>query len=408
MHCSLKPLVTLLPRQMEGIHPATQAADLAYTPHLEASPLCVQLAVLRQHVRSLEAQLTAWQGSQKPLAEKIYQDAALPLTQHHEARIQELEMQLQAERRELARVIQRRDKQQQRLVQLQSQYTQQLADLREQTRVLEEKLQQQTEELAVLPLAQLEKDYVHLLLESLGVEVCFDVIDSNGINGAELEAMSEPELFTMFGIATVGQLKRLSQALRDHEKDEQRAALGLRGWSVSRVVEWAREKGMSSEVCQALKTQEIDGCALMGLNRHDMPLLEIGSLSDRRQLLTQVEVVKKESLSEVASEPRSAEAPLPQAEVLEIVLRHNTGLNEELEKLRQRFGSAADEYRCPITMEVMQDPVLASDGNAYERSAITAWLERSSKSPLTRQPLEQALFPNRNLKKLIAQWTEAH
>ena len=83
-----------------------------------------------------------------------------------------------------------------------------------------------------------------------------------------------------------------------------------------------------------MKIHEIDGCALMGLNRQDMSFLEIASLGDRRRLLSQIDVVKKESLREVASEPSSAEAPLPQAEVLEIVLRHNTGLNEELEKLR--------------------------------------------------------------------------
>ena len=116
-------------------------------------------------------------------------------------------------------------------------------------------------------------------------------------------------------------------------------------------------------------------------------------------------------MREVPPEPSSAEGPLPQAEVLKIVLWHNTSLNDDLEKLRQRFGGVTEilnAYLCPITMEVMQDPVLATDGNTYEQSAITAWLEHSSTSPLTRQHLEQALFPNRNLKKLIAQWTEAH
>ena len=112
----------------------------------------------------------------------------------------------------------------------------------------------------------------------------------------------------------------------------------------------------------------------------------------------------------LAAGPSSAEVPLPHSEVMEIVLRYNTTLNEELERLRQRFGGAAeipDEYCCPISKEIMQDPVIASDGNTYERSAITTWLERSSTSPLTRQPLEQALFPNHNLKKLVAQWTKA-
>ena len=87
---------------MEGIQPA-DPADVVYAPHLEAGSLRTRLASLRQHVASLEAELAVWEGSQETLVQAIYQEAALPLIQHHEARIQELEEQLQGERRELAR-----------------------------------------------------------------------------------------------------------------------------------------------------------------------------------------------------------------------------------------------------------------------------------------------------------------
>jgi len=64
-----------------------------------------------------------------------------------------------------------------------------------------------------------------------------------------------------------------------------------------------------------------------------------------------------------------------------------------------------DEFVCPITFEVMQDPVCASDGHTYERSAIEEVLalpEERRKSPLTREPLQASLFPNRALKNRIA------
>ena len=64
-----------------------------------------------------------------------------------------------------------------------------------------------------------------------------------------------------------------------------------------------------------------------------------------------------------------------------------------------------DEFVCPITFEVMQDPVVASDGHTYERSAIEEVLalpEERRKSPLTREPLQATLFPNRALKNRIA------
>ena len=64
-----------------------------------------------------------------------------------------------------------------------------------------------------------------------------------------------------------------------------------------------------------------------------------------------------------------------------------------------------DEFVCPITYEVMQDPVCASDGHTYERSAIEEVLalpEERRRSPLTREPLQASLFPNRALKNRIA------
>jgi len=54
---------------------------------------------------------------------------------------------------------------------------------------------------------------------------------------------------------------------------------------------------------------------------------------------------------------------------------------------------------------VMQDPVCASDGHTYERSAIEEVLalpEERRRSPLTREPLQASLFPNRALKNRIA------
>lgn len=60
------------------------------------------------------------------------------------------------------------------------------------------------------------------------------------------------------------------------------------------------------------------------------------------------------------------------------------------------------EFLCPITQEVMQDPVVAADGTTYERSAITAWVLAHGTSPLTRAPLSvDRLLPNRSLRSMI-------
>ena len=51
----------------------------------------------------------------------------------------------------------------------------------------------------------------------------------------------------------------------------------------------------------------------------------------------------------------------------------------------------------------MRDPVVASDGNSYEREAIEGVLQRGNRlSPLTREPLRpDVLIPNRNLRQRI-------
>lgn len=62
-----------------------------------------------------------------------------------------------------------------------------------------------------------------------------------------------------------------------------------------------------------------------------------------------------------------------------------------------------DEFYCPITMEVMTDPVLAADGFSYERAAIRDWLDKEHvTSPKTGAALEnKALHPNLSLRSLI-------
>ena len=59
---------------------------------------------------------------------------------------------------------------------------------------------------------------------------------------------------------------------------------------------------------------------------------------------------------------------------------------------------------CPITQEVMEDPVVCADGHSYERSAIEKWLQTKSTSPSTNAPLlHKNLVPNHALRNLIAE-----
>lgn len=59
-------------------------------------------------------------------------------------------------------------------------------------------------------------------------------------------------------------------------------------------------------------------------------------------------------------------------------------------------------FTCPITQEVMHEPVSCPEGYSFERSAIIRWLESNPCNPLTRTTLQPYdLVPNRSLKSLI-------
>ena len=60
------------------------------------------------------------------------------------------------------------------------------------------------------------------------------------------------------------------------------------------------------------------------------------------------------------------------------------------------------DFTCPITYDKMKDPVVASDGHSYERSAIEEILRGPHPlSPLTRATLGMTLVPNLNLRRRI-------
>ncbi|RCV31557.1 hypothetical protein SETIT_6G187800v2 [Setaria italica] len=67
-----------------------------------------------------------------------------------------------------------------------------------------------------------------------------------------------------------------------------------------------------------------------------------------------------------------------------------------------------NDFLCPITLEIMTDPVIVASGQTYERRSIQKWLDSGERTcPKSRQPLDHlSLAPNYALKNLILQWCE--
>ena len=71
-----------------------------------------------------------------------------------------------------------------------------------------------------------------------------------------------------------------------------------------------------------------------------------------------------------------------------------------------------DQFKCPISLDLMEDPVVLSTGITYDRQSIQAWLNLHSSSrnnikcPVTKQILShnEELIPNHLLRRCIQHW----
>ncbi|XVF80271.1 hypothetical protein PTKIN_Ptkin15bG0057300 [Pterospermum kingtungense] len=79
---------------------------------------------------------------------------------------------------------------------------------------------------------------------------------------------------------------------------------------------------------------------------------------------------------------------------------------------RKSLGSQLLEplqsFYCPITRDVMVDPVETSSGQTFERSAIEKWFkEGNNLCPLTMTPLDTSILrPNKTLRQSIEEWKD--
>ncbi|CAH2305585.1 WD repeat, SAM and U-box domain-containing 1 isoform X1 [Pelobates cultripes] len=144
----------------------------------------------------------------------------------------------------------------------------------------------------------------------------------------------------------------------------------IENWSEDDIKNWLSEEGLS-EVEHVFTANNIDGKELLNLSKesllHD---LKIESLGVRNKILRKIEEIKS--------------------------------------KMKSTLTNIPDEFLCPITCEIMKDPVIASDGYSYERSAIENWISTKRTSPMTNLPLENLLLtPNRTLKMALNRWLES-
>jgi hypothetical protein len=62
----------------------------------------------------------------------------------------------------------------------------------------------------------------------------------------------------------------------------------------------------------------------------------------------------------------------------------NLALKQENLAFKEKIKQISESLICPITQDVIQDPVMLPDGHTYEHAAIRTWLEKNNSSPCNR------------------------
>ncbi|XP_050711432.1 WD repeat, SAM and U-box domain-containing protein 1-like isoform X3 [Eriocheir sinensis] len=143
-------------------------------------------------------------------------------------------------------------------------------------------------------------------------------------------------------------------------------------WSSEDLCEWLVEQGLA-EYSHNFRTHAIDG----------------------RELLSVTDEVLENKLGVDALGHRN--------KIMRLIRR-----SQDNQAKKEASNEPPSEFLCPITQEMICDPVLCADGFTYERVAMEAWLASGKRtSPMTNEKLAHVvLTPNRTLRTLIQKYRE--
>ncbi|KAJ6428922.1 hypothetical protein OIU84_020547 [Salix udensis] len=150
------------------------------------------------------------------------------------------------------------------------------------------------------------------------------------------------------------------------------------------------DRAILKRLSEKLHLQTIDDLKKESLAFHEMVIAGVGDPGDWFEKLSSLFKKLKDYVQMENPEIDSSEA--------------------EKGMIKHRSPVIPDDFRCPISLELMKDPVIVSTGQTYERSCIQKWLDAGHKTcPKTQQTLlHTALTPNYVLKSLIALWCESN
>ncbi|XP_057721355.1 U-box domain-containing protein 3 isoform X1 [Arachis stenosperma] len=137
-------------------------------------------------------------------------------------------------------------------------------------------------------------------------------------------------------------------------------------------------------------------------------IIELLHLTSNQELLKESIAAEKERLNTEVNKMKEELDEINQIVNLVCNLREYV-LKFECREVKHGV-SIPQYFRCPLSLELMSEPVIVASGQTYERQSIQMWLDHGlTVCPKTHQRLSHTnLIPNYTVKAMIANWCEEH
>ncbi|KAF5482413.1 hypothetical protein F2P56_002986 [Juglans regia] len=156
-------------------------------------------------------------------------------------------------------------------------------------------------------------------------------------------------------------------------------------------------------ILEALKIQRDDSIPCTELLEK---IIELLSFTTKQELLKESISVEKERIN---AQFDKVKGELDQLYQIMNLVSHIRDCMVKIQRFEATGGVPVPSYfRCPLSSELMLDPVILASGQTYERSSIQKWLDNGlTICPKTRQTLSHTnLIPNYTVKAMVANWCD--
>lgn len=169
---------------------------------------------------------------------------------------------------------------------------------------------------------------------------------------------------------------------------------------------------------QGDKKKELIAAYLLHLLRMYMKTQKFGNLQEEGFVLDHTETRELQACPSFPAERSSGASPSGRNAIaygfnfnyLKAGEHQTEVVHTDTSSCSAEFALPPEEFRCPISLQLMSEPVILASGQTYERVCIERWFEEGHDTcPKTRQKLAHlSVTPNYCVKGLIANWCEKH